>query len=125
MFLSRTFCFGCHLMQTYRRQLQRIFHQTEIREGSAELEQLRIVVAVVAELAGHDAVARLEAAVPALADDALARELAIEVALRSGEVNARWLLVRDADGRHALQAVAVGSSCADAYERLPGLSMEK
>jgi hypothetical protein len=43
----------------------------------------RVVVAVVAILAAHDAVARLEAAVPALADDALPGQAMVEFALRT------------------------------------------
>lgn len=43
----------------------------------------RVIVAVVPVLAADDAMARLEASVPALADDALTGQAVVEFALRT------------------------------------------
>lgn len=52
-----------------------------------------VVIAVIAVLRGHDAMARLEPAVPALADHALSREAAIVIALRDREIMTRGAFV--------------------------------
>jgi hypothetical protein len=48
---------------------------------------------------------RLQSTIPALADDTLARNTTVKVALLPHELAARWLLVRDVDRSRSLQAL--------------------
>lgn len=63
-----------------------IRHHVIISQCCTQLKIHRVVVAVIAILAGHETTARFEASVPALAYDPLARKSAIVVALCNREV---------------------------------------